>query len=415
MVPRRDVGGRCNIADIAKRTTPLHILFAQQPISARAGVPLSRLDFVPAHCFRLRRFAWGGMLWGSFACTAERTPVRVGDAFPRDVSRGSMLDVTRMLLRLDSTSRIELVPWSVKSKDFGVGEYAQARRFVDDRDMVAVVGHSGSHSTIMVEPLYREAGMPLLVPTATATELRTLGPEVFMLAPPNDMIGAFLVDEATTRLGRKRIAVLHVADPYGDGIRDGVVARLQSQGGAVVGSAALSGRECLYDAIGMDPIVRALLQRSRPDAVIVALPQQAARCASRALVRSDSSLVVLMTDSFVLPKELPFTEGERRNMHVLLFWEPGADSASQAFLQAARATLKRDPTPGFALEFDAYQLIVAAVRDGYTTRRGVMQWLRQLGTPGHPPFQGVTGPIEFTRPRTSVLRLKALRESVPPT
>lgn len=355
------------------------------------------------------------MLLGSFACTAERTPVHVGDAFPRDASRGSMLDVTRQLLRLDTMSRIELVPWSVKSKDFGVGEYAQARRFVDDNAMVAVVGHSGSRSTIMVEPLYREAGMPLLVPTATATELRTLGPAVFMLAPPNDMIGAFLVDEATARLGRKRIAVLHVADPYGDGIRDGVISRLQSQGGAVVGAAALSGRECQNDAVGMDPIVRALLQRSRPDAVIIALPQQAARCASRALVRADSSLVVLLTDSFVVHDEWQFTAVERRNMHVLLFWEPGADSASQAFLQSARAILKREPTPGYALEFDAYQLIVAAVRDGYTTRSGVMKWLRQLGTPGHPPFQGVSGPIDFTSPRTSVLRLKALRDSVPST
>jgi len=255
----------------------------------------------------------------------------------------------------------------------------------------------------------------LLVPTATATELRALGPEVFMLAPPNDLIGAFLVDEATNRLAVSRLAVLHIADPYGDGIRDGVVARLQSQGRAIVGSAALSGRECEHDSTGIDPIVRALLLRSSPDAVIVALPHNAARCAIVALARLAPSLTILITDSFVFSIARPLTASERMNLHALTFWEPGADSVSQAFLQRGRAILQHEPTPGNALEFDAYQLVVAAAREGYTTRSGVMKWLRQLGTPGHPPFPGLTGPIDFTRPRTSVLRLKALRDSVPPT
>lgn len=352
-----------------------------------------------------------GALAGVWACDGtDRSVVRIGDAVPRKATGQTLLEVVRPLLTPSTAPRIELVPWSVPGTDLGVGEDAQARRFIADSSVVAVVGHAGSRTTLMVEPLYREAGLPMVVPTATARSLRSLGPHVFMLAPTDDLIGEFLVDEATTRLGAKRLGILYIADPYGEGIRDGVQTRLRSRGDSLAGSAALSGLECEDGGIALDAVVRAFLRRVTPDAVIVALPQRAARCAVGSLTRHAPSVVVLTTDSFVPQVAESLSAEERANTYALLFWEPGSDSASQAFVERTRATLGRDPFAGEALEFDAFQLIASAVRAGNTTRPAVMTWLRQLGTPGHPPFQGLSGPIDFTRPRTSVLRLKALRE-----
>jgi branched-chain amino acid transport system substrate-binding protein len=339
--------------------------------------------------------------------------VRIGDAVPRKATGKSLREVVRPQFRDDTAPRIELVPWSVHNMELGIGEDAQARRFIADSSVVAVVGHAGSRATLMVESLYRDAGLPMLVPTATARSLHLVGPHVFMLAPTDDLIGAFLIDEASTRLGAKRIGLLYVADPYGEGIRDGVQARLQARGESPVGMAALSGLECEGETHGLDAVVAAFLQRHAPDAVIVALPQEAAWCAVRALAREAPTVAVLTTDSFVLDETAPLTAAERANTHALLFWEPGADSASQAFVAGSRRFMRRDPYPGEALEFDAFQLVAAAIRAGNTTRPAIMAWLRQLGTPGHPPYQGVTGPIEFTKPRTSVLRLKALRDQPP--
>ncbi|QJR35367.1 ABC transporter substrate-binding protein [Gemmatimonas groenlandica] len=309
--------------------------------------------------------------------------------------------------------RVDLAPWTVSTTDFGIGEDAQARAFIADSTVVAVVGHAGSRSTLMVEPLYREAGMPLIVPTATARALRDVSGSVFMLAPPDDLIGAFLVDEAMVRLHARRLGMLYVADPYGDGIHDGVQARLRERGDSIVGAAALSGRECEVDALSMDAIVKAFLLRANPDAVIVALPQQDAWCAVRAIAREAPSTSILTTDSFVLHPDWPLSRDERTNMYTLLFWEPGADSVSQAFVAHSRSILGRDPEPSHALEYDGFQLVAAAVRDGASTRDEVTAWLRQLGTPGHPAFHGISGPIDFLRPRTSVLRLRSLRDSTP--
>lgn len=361
-----------------------------------------------------RALLLGALLAGGLACRTEQPAVvRIGDAVPRKATGKTLLEVVRPQLRGDTAPRIELAAWSVHGVDLGMGEDTQARRFIADSTVVAVVGHAGSRATLMVESLYRDAGVPMLVPTATAKALRQVGPHVFMLAPTDDVIGAFLVDEATTRLGATRIGLLHVADPYGEGIRDGVQARLQARGNSLIGVAALSGLECEGATRGLDAVVAAFLRRHSPDAVIVALPQEAAWCAVRALSYEAPAVKVLTTDSFVLDESPPLTAAERANTHALLFWEPGADSASRAFVASSRRFMQRDPHPGEALEFDGFQLVAAAIRAGHTSRSAIMAWLRQLGTPGHPPYQGITGPIEFTRPRTSVLRLKALRDLPP--
>lgn len=368
-----------------------------------SGLPLTLRILLP-----------GLVLAGMLACTSERpATVRIGDAVPRLATGMTLLEVVRPLLGAAASPAIAIAPWSVSTPEYGVGEDAQARRFIEDSSVIAVVGHAGSRATLMVEPLYREAGLAMVVPTATASTLRRIGAPVFMLAPTDDLIGAFLVDEATTRLRRTRLGMLYVADPYGEGLVDGVQKRLRARGDSLVGAAALSGLECEIDALAMDAVIAAFLQRHTPDAVIIALPQQGAWCAIRALARLAPSVAVLTTDSFVPGSDAPLTAAERANTYALMFWEPGSDSASQAFIASTRRHMKRDPYPGEALEYDAYQLIAAAVREGHTTRRAVMTWLQQLGTPGHPPFQGLSGPIDFTRPRTSALHLKALGEPAP--
>lgn len=361
-----------------------------------------------------RRAALGGVLFAVLACGAEHPNVlRIGDAVPRAPDSNSFDVVARSLLDREMMPRVEVAPWTVSTKDLGIGDDAQARAFIADTTIVAVVGHAGSRPTLMVEPLYREAGMPLIVPTATARTLRAISGNVFMLAPPDDLIGAFLVDEAMVRLRARRLGILYVADPYGSGIHDGVQARLRERGDSLVASAALSGRECEIDALAMDAIVKAFLQRANPDAVVVALPQQDAWCAVRAIAREAPSTTILTADSFVLHPDWPLSREERTNVHTLLFWEPGSDSVTRAFVAKSRSILGRDPEPSHALEYDGFQLVVAAVRDGARTRAEVTAWLRQLGTPGHPAFQGISGPIDFLRPRTSVLRLRSLRDSTP--
>jgi len=348
------------------------------------------------------------------SCDGE-TPavVRVGDGIP--LSSDDTGGRTMIATFFDSTSvpRIEIAAWSLATSTTGDTEVAQAEAFARDTSLIAVVGHAGSKLTLLAAPVYREAGIPLIVPTSTARALRDAGPNIFMLAPPDDAIGAFLVDRALDSLGAQRLGLVYIADPYGEGIRAGVQQRLSARGGGLAGEVAMTGLECEIDQMAGRAVTRAFMRRVRADVVIVALPQALGRCVINEAVSEDSTVTIVATDSFSPPgPDNPMTPAEVAAVLHLVFWRPGPDSLSRLLVDRSRARRSADPTPSIALTLDAFLLVEAAMREGYNTREGLSRWLRRLGTAGHPPMQGVTGAIAFTGPRTTALHLVPLAESV---
>lgn len=338
--------------------------------------------------------------------------VRVGDAVPRSMGDSTLIDAIEPLLATNAAPRLEIARWSLRSADLDVSEAAQARVFVEDSTVIAVVGHAGSQTTLLAAPIYRDAGVPLIIPTATARELRDT-PGLFMLAPTDDAVGAFIVDAALDSLRGRRIALMHIADAYGEGIRRGVVDRLRTRGAALVADAVMTGRECEPDPLAGRVIAQSLLQRSKPDVVVIALSQRLAGCLIAVLVNEAPGIRIITSDSYVPSTHRSITERERRAVHSVSFWEPGTDSLSRQFVSAFRATTGRHPEPGQALAFDAFLLVQQAVQEGRTTRESLSTWLRELGTAKHPPVVGVTGPIDFQAPRTAVLHLRHLSDPTP--
>jgi branched-chain amino acid transport system substrate-binding protein len=345
------------------------------------------------------------------ACTTEAPrPLHVGDAVPRANQDSSIIQVVAAMLDSAHAPPLPLIPWTAASGGALATESEQAQRFVSDSSVVAVVGHAGSKLTLIAAPTYRAADMPLVVPTATARALREAGPNIFMLAPSDEAIGAFMVDRAVDSLGLRRLSVMHVADAYGEGIRAGLAARAAARGISLVGETALTGWECEPNETSAAAITRAFLRRVQPDALLLALPQRLAECVIRAAVAQDSSIVILASDSFSPPpRGLALDAHQSRAVHHVVFWEPGTDALNRRFDATFRQVVGRAPDASQALTADALLLLAAALRDGMRTRAEVGDWLRRVGTDGHPPFAGITGPIDFTRPRTAGLRLKPLR------
>lgn len=355
------------------------------------------------------------LLGAGCAGEPQGTP-RVGDALPRVGDELAPVEVLRHFLR-DSAgrARVEVATWSTPPRGGpGLGEADQARRFVEDPSVVAVVGHAGSKTTLIVAPIYREGGLPLIVPTATARELRRVDGDLFMLAPPDDVVGAYLADFARDTLRAARLAMIFVADPYGSGIHEGVAARLRARGDSLVGHAALTGRECSIDPRGSDAVVRSLLARANPEVVLLALSQSATECAIRTIVATRPGVRILTSDSFTPAAMADMTPAQRRLIHTLVFWVPGSDARSQAFVSRMREATGRDPDPAHALTLDAFALVAAAVAEGHVTRDAIADWLRSLGTPERPAFDGITGPIDFRTPRTTVLHVRWLGDTLRP-
>ncbi len=358
-----------------------------------------------------RSIGWGlvSLMW--FGCTPPDRELRVGHAVPTGNRARVLVDVARASLDSAAVPRLVIVPWEHVRTTEVWSETGQAERFASDPRVIAVVGHAGSKSTLLASPIYEAAGMPVIVPTATSGLLHDGREHLFPLSPPDDVEGAFLADYALDSLKAVRVATLYVSDAFGVGIHVAVRARLGDRGRSLSGDAALAGQECQQgERDAMPSIVRALVKRATPDVVIVALSTAQTVCAVRALVALDPRIRILAADSFD-PSELSrgtLQRSERDALRHVVFWEPGSDSLSLEFVRRARALTGRDPTPGQALTHDAFMLVAEAVSEGHTSRAAILRWLRTLGTPGHPPYVGVTGPIDFAEPRRTILRVRAL-------
>ncbi|HWP69937.1 MAG TPA: hypothetical protein VNM36_02510, partial [Gemmatimonadaceae bacterium] len=62
-----------------------------------------------------------------------------------------------------------------------------------------------------------------------------------------------------------------------------------------------------------------------------------------------------------------------------------------------------------ALQYDAFMLLAAAVRDVGPDRMAIRNWLESLGRTRQ-PWIGVTGPIAFNNPRSEILRMTGPEE-----
>lgn len=99
-----------------------------------------------------------------------------------------------------------------------------ARSLVETGKVVAVIGHANSSGTLAAAPLYREAGLVHLSPTATSPLLSGIAPRFFRMVPSDEAQGhalAALVEaEAGESGGPLPLALLWVNDPYGQGLRE---------------------------------------------------------------------------------------------------------------------------------------------------------------------------------------------------
>ncbi len=369
----------------------------------------------PAHARAARILPIACLVAGLGGCGAEPPAVvRVADAIPRNYRQPSLIDLIEPRLASTKGPRLAVARWTRNDGALDAAQAGQARRFSQDPSVIAVVGHAGSQMTLLASPVYRDAGIPVIIPTATARELRAI-PGHFMLAPSDEAVGAFLADAALDSLQGRRVALMHIADSYGEGISRGVVDRIAARGAMLVANSVMTGRECTPDPVAARVIGRSLLDRAHPDVVILALSHGLTACLIRILVAADPAIELITSDSYVPSAHRAMTDAERRAVRALSFWEPGTDSLSRRFVADFREHIGADPEPGQALEYDAFLLVRQAVAEGHVTREGVAKWLRELGTPKHPPVLGVTGPIDFQAPRSAVLHLRHLATPLPPT
>lgn len=261
-------------------------------------------------------------------------------------------------------------------------------------DLVAVVGHEASGSSLTAAALYHDAGVPLIVPTAT-TPLLKGKPGVFPLAPNDSLQGAFLAQFAAHQLDASRASVFFVTDEYGYGLRRGVVEEFVRLGVEVIDEVPIN------TSSNVDAMAAASLARGKPDVIVAAARYPEVWDLARAVQARARDVRILAGDGAdQMPDALQRAGAAADSVYLSVFWHPeAADSSGLVFIHRFRLLTGRQPSAVDALVYDAIMVTVAAIRAVGPDRRRVTRYLERLGV-GRPGYEGVTGEIDF-RPMRS--------------
>ncbi|MGH2339899.1 ABC transporter substrate-binding protein [Segnochrobactraceae bacterium EtOH-i3] len=110
-----------------------------------------------------------------------------------------------------------------------------AQQIIQNPDYFCVIGHVNSSCTLAAMPIYSEANMPVLNNSSSNAKITEQGWQNFIRMTLRDdyasqQYAAFLINN----LQRKKIAVFHVNNDFGRGLRDNMVKAIDALGATLV-------------------------------------------------------------------------------------------------------------------------------------------------------------------------------------
>jgi branched-chain amino acid transport system substrate-binding protein len=267
--------------------------------------------------------------------------------------------------------------------DEGSGQVASriAQRFVDSKEVVAVVGHVNSGAMVAAAQVY-DGHLAAVATTATSPSLTGISPWAFRVIASDSTNGSDIAAFAG-RLGRTRAAILYENNTYGRGLADAF-------------RRAFAGRVISMDPIGegadqpLDAYV-SYFKLTKPDVVFIAgteesglalLREARTQQLSADLVGGDgwSGLSVDTVRSHGVYVGVPFTAEDPR-------------PEAQRFVASFDARFRMRPDNNAALAYDATMLLYAAAQQVGPDRARIRDYLASLTATT--AYRGVSGPIYF--------------------
>ncbi|MEA4907438.1 MAG: branched-chain amino acid ABC transporter substrate-binding protein [Chloroflexi bacterium] len=129
------------------------------------------------------------------------------------------------------------------------GGAAVANKLVSDPTVVAIAGHIFSGATDAAMPIYEDAGLPMLSPSATNPALTEKGSAVFNRVAFTDADqGKYAAEYLYNILSVTKLAIMHDGQSYGQGLAEVVRDEFTALGGEVVAFEAITPGETDYTA-----------------------------------------------------------------------------------------------------------------------------------------------------------------------
>lgn len=239
-----------------------------------------------------------------------------------------------------------------------------AQRFLENKDIVAVIGSLTSGTTLAVLPIYEEAGMPVICPTGNSPDLAGYGNFIRIVMDASleaPMVGAL----AMNNLGAQKVGIIYDNSDYGASMVEYSTQIVNSRGGELVASEAFTA--------GTDKdfsVQLAKMQQVEADTIIlVADYNEGSLIISQAETMGGFEQVKWIGDSYLLGNPMLDRIGESQlaaNVYCACDYNPYSSSPNhvafvEAFSQAYDGLIPSEPA-GFT--YDAFTIICDALKAG---------------------------------------------------
>jgi branched-chain amino acid transport system substrate-binding protein len=254
-----------------------------------------------------------------------------------------------------------------------------ASRFLADPDIIGVIGHLESGTSVAAAPIY-DQGLAAISSTATSPALSGISPWVFRVISSDSMNGRDIAAHAR-KAGLQRAAVLYENNVYG---RDLAQAFLAAYPGRPVGVDPIAG-----DGSKVEPFI-SYYRQVQPDLVFVAGTEPSGRALLREAMRQGFRTQWIAGDGWPgVAADTAAAEGALIATPVRL----DQDDAGRRFASSFKARYGVTPDANAAMAYDAAMLLVKAIETVGPDRARIREWMAKVKGDG--AFHGVTGEIRF--------------------
>jgi len=252
-----------------------------------------------------------------------------------------------------------------------------AQRFIERKDITAVVGSITSGTTLAVLPIYEEAGMPVVCPTGNNPSLAGYSNFIRIVMDANleaPMVGAMIMNN----LGGKRIGAIYDNSDYGTTMLEASSGIIKDLGGELVATEAfLAGADKDFS------VQLAKMLKEQVDTIIlVADYNEGSLIIAQAETMGGFEDVKWCGDSYLLGDILLERIGASplaQNVYMACDYNPFSDNPNHqsfvaAYGEAYNGLIPSEPA-GFT--YDAFNLIFTAL-DAGATKENLIETIKSM-------------------------------------
>jgi len=341
---------------------------------------------------KIRRLGLLPLLLGLAACPSGG-PAKIGAVLPQTgsaavygeaIHRG--VELAHEVIQKDPQApRVQLL-WADSGSDPEKG--ARELERIYGEGAIAAIGGVTSAEALAMVPVADRKNQILLSPSASLPQLTGISSNFFRIFPSDFSEGTVMAKFAVDTYKVKSAVILAKEETYAKGIQEVFADEFRRKGGQIVEIIEFPANTNDFAAL-VDRV-----NTLKPEAVYIAAYAREIMSLIRELRRQDFQGHILTTSSFAAAETIANTGADAEGV---LFTQTSLELEGEAtppqvkqFVAAYRAKFGSDPDLYAAHGYDAYQVLVEALRQGGETASSFWKGMRNIHE-----FPGVTGTFQF--------------------